>query len=318
VAGCSDRAAELGAKWGCGPVDGLGQIVKGGAPGFILVGEFTETSEAPAAFAELACHLAARQGEKDGPLFVGVSEYLGGATDAETRMRVRLDALVAKGAPIAIGVIGGDDHPYSVRQRSLAEKEWARNIEVKVAAAAASRALLLMSRTDAIADTIPPRGDRFAGYDPMATFLPKNEVLALEIRNTPQAGVSAPAIRLYPKMTDGFHGQIALASLTRPEVDFVIATSKTNTEPLVPAADVRALLSGPGSRESKIKALADILESQGTIRFGADSGWSLEAQEQMFRVKATQLYDIWSIQNPKPEAPATAPTFPVEDEPVPN
>ncbi len=225
LAGCSDRAAELGAQWGCGPVDGLNQITKGGAPAFILVGEFTETAEAPAAFAELACHLAARRGEHEGPLFVGVSEYLGGATDAETKMRARLDGLIAKGAPIVIGVIGGDDHPYSVHHRSAAEKQWAQAIEAKMAAAGSYRAVLLMSRTDAIAEPIPPRGERFSGYDPMATFLPDGEVLALEIRNTPQAGVSAPAIRLYPKMSDGFHGQIALASLTRPAVSIAVATS---------------------------------------------------------------------------------------------
>src|SRR5690606_34504644 len=60
---------------------GLKQIVRR-APDFIIVGEFTETSEAPAAFAELACNLVA-SGE---PLFVGVSEYLGGATEAEAAM----------------------------------------------------------------------------------------------------------------------------------------------------------------------------------------------------------------------------------------
>jgi hypothetical protein len=217
LASCSDRAAELGAQWGCGPVDGLAQF-KDKTPKFVLVGEFIETNEAPAAFAELACHLASRQQASEGPLFVGVSEYLGGATDAETAMRARLDALAAKGAPIVIGAIGGEDRPYSVRQRSAVEKEWAQAIETKIAATGSSRALLLMSRTDAIAAPIPRKGDRFAGYNPMATFLPDGDVLALEIRTTPQAGVSAPAIRLYPKMTDGFHGQIALGALTRPFV----------------------------------------------------------------------------------------------------
>ena len=93
------------------------QIVRR-APDFIIVGEFTETSEAPAAFAELACNLVA-SGE---PLFVGVSEYLGGATEAEAAMRVRLEALKAKGAPILIGVVDDGARPYDTRARTASER----------------------------------------------------------------------------------------------------------------------------------------------------------------------------------------------------
>ena len=89
LAACSEgRLDQARRELGCAPIDGLRPILGGKQPAWLVVGEFTETNEAPAAFAELACNLAA-----GGPLFVGVSEYLGGATDAETRMRARLDEL---------------------------------------------------------------------------------------------------------------------------------------------------------------------------------------------------------------------------------
>src|SRR5262245_3711756 len=98
---CSEAKVEQARRdFGCGPVDGVRQIAGSKQPAYVIVGEFTETSEAPAAFAEIACNLAA-----NGALFVGVSEYVGGATDAETRMRARIDALIAKGAPITVGVL---------------------------------------------------------------------------------------------------------------------------------------------------------------------------------------------------------------------
>ena len=101
-----DKAARFAADWGCGPVDGLEAIKGDKAPAWVLVGEFTETSEAPAATADIACHLAT-DGRK---LFVGVSDYFGGATDAETAMLDDLKAMIARGAPIVIGHLGGEDH----------------------------------------------------------------------------------------------------------------------------------------------------------------------------------------------------------------
>ncbi|MDP3737094.1 MAG: hypothetical protein Q8R02_06875 [Hyphomonadaceae bacterium] len=265
LAGCSERAAEVSAQWGCGQVDGLKQITSAKAPGYILVGEFTETSEAPAAFAELACNLAARQGEGDGPLFVGLMEYVGGATDAETKVRARLDEVIAKGAPIVVGTLGGEDHPFTVRNRSAAEAKWAKVIEGKVDAAGASRALLLLPRADAIAEPIAPTGDRFAGYAPMATHLPEGQVVALEIASAPVNGLTAPAIRIYPVMTDGFHGQVALASLTRPATPLLVAEARTpeRISPFLTIGDdeLRALIRPEMNWDERMRVLTARMEA---------------------------------------------------------
>jgi hypothetical protein len=78
--GCSgNEVADVAARLGCGQVDGLGAITTTKPPTYILVGELAETNEAPAAFAELACQLAARQ-VKEKPLWVGLSEYVGGSS----------------------------------------------------------------------------------------------------------------------------------------------------------------------------------------------------------------------------------------------
>lgn len=210
LAACSDPATKVGADWACAPVEGVGQLVGSNAPRFVLVGEFTETNEGPATFAEVACNMA-RTGKT---LFVGVSEYLGGASDAETRMRLRLDDLAARGAPIVIGVVGEQGREYNPRARNLAETHWAESIETKVAAAGAAQALILIARSDAA--LAPVRATvRSASYDPMPMHL-DGSVLSLEIAQAP--GVPGPAIRLYPQPRAGFHGQLAVASLTRPAI----------------------------------------------------------------------------------------------------
>src|SRR6185295_10411871 len=156
---CSEAKLEQAREdFGCGPIDGITQIANKKQPAYIVVGEFTETNEAPAAFAEIACNLAA-----NGKLFVGVSEYLGGATDAETRMRKRIDALIAKGAPITIGIISDQNREWSLRDRTGTEKRWAQDIMAKVTASGAKHALLLVAHTDA-RDAGYPRSERFAGY----------------------------------------------------------------------------------------------------------------------------------------------------------
>ncbi len=210
LAACSDRPAELAAQWGCGPVEGLKAIDD---TAWVLVGEFIETNEAPAAIADIACNLASNERK----LFVGVSEYLGGASDAETQLLAELDAMIAKGAPITVAKIGGEERPYSVRERSKSEKAWAAAITTKVRAAGATHALLLVPRGDAMASSIPPTGDRFAGYDPMPTFL-EGGVISLEVAANPIPGAPGPAIRINREMKGGFHGQLALQSLTRPMV----------------------------------------------------------------------------------------------------
>ncbi len=212
------RLDEARTELGCGQVDGLKQIERS-APDFIVVGEVTETTEAPAAFAELACNLAA-SGEA---VFVGVSEYLGGATDAEAGMRGRLEALKAKGASISLGVVDDGDRPYSVRARTASERKWADAIMAQVKASGATRALILVSHTDA-RNQPWPRGERFAGYDPMPMHL-EGEIVSLEIGASPAVGLTAPAVRLYPASINGFDGQIALPRLTRPGIKMAVASA---------------------------------------------------------------------------------------------
>ena len=265
LAGCSgDQSVKLAADWQCGPVEGLKPITDPKGPAYLLVGEFTETTEAPAAFAEIACNLASHQSAKE-PLFVGVSDYVGGATDAETRMEKRLDALKAKGAPIVIRTIGGDDHPYAVHNRTAAEKTWAKNIETMVANAGAKRAILLMPRADAIDAALPPSGDRFAGYSPMPVFLPEGQVMSLEISSNPMPGAAAPVIHLYKTMQNGFDGEIALASLTHPMLAVVMAEPKPPTRAVsiypqgLDVAMLRGLISTLKTRDEQVKVVTDYL-----------------------------------------------------------
>ncbi len=202
---------------------------------YTLVGEFTETNEAPAAFTEIACHAAAglKPGEK---LFVGVSEYLGGAADAETKMRARLDTLAAKGAPITIDVVGGQGREWMPRARDLSEAHWAEAIEAKVKAAGASRAPILLDRADASAEPVKG-GDRYVGCDPMPMHLLDGAVMSLEITRAATVG-DHPAIRIYPAKTDGFSGQVAFARLSRPGVAVV------SSDPPAPRPTVERVIEG--------------------------------------------------------------------------
>ena len=234
---CSEakRTQEASARFGCQPVDGVAQLSGPKSARYTLVGEFTETNEAPAAFAEIACHAAAglKPGEK---LFVGVSEYLGGATDAETKMRARLETLAAQGAPIAIDVVGEQGREWMPRARDLSETHWAEAIEAKVKAAGASRALILLDRADASAAPVKG-GDRYVGYDPMPLHLLDGAVMSLEIARAATVG-DHPAIRIYPAKTDGFSGQVAFARLTRPGVAVVLP------DPPAPRPKVERVIAG--------------------------------------------------------------------------
>jgi hypothetical protein len=202
--------AKVGADWGCIEIGGVERLAASGAPEITLIGEFTETSEGPAAFAEIACQLA-RTGE---PLLVGFSEYFGGATDAETRMWDRLDDLKARGAPITT-FIASDGHDFGAEDRNKAEAVWAKRIEDRIAASGAKRALILVADSDAL--LLPaPDSARAKTYKPMPLHLQQHRVVSLEIARVP--GLLAPAIRLYPEPAGGFSGQLVLASLTRPEL----------------------------------------------------------------------------------------------------
>jgi hypothetical protein len=210
IACSGEEAKDLSAELGCGEVDGLGAISGTRPPTYILIGEGIETNEAPAAFAELACRLAARQ-PKDKPLWVGLPDYIGGSTDAVRAMRKRLGELVARGAPMVLGE-AGNGHTIGASHREEAERRWADAIKASMDAAGAGHALLLLAKRDGVATRVIPVRTRIEAYTPMALFLPEGQVMNFEIGRA--NGIGSPTFRIYLKMTDGYMGQLALASLT--------------------------------------------------------------------------------------------------------
>jgi hypothetical protein len=210
MAGCSgNETTDLSAKFGCGVVGGLGAITGKTPPTYILVGETIETKEAPAAFAELACRLAARQ-PKDRPLWVGLPEYVDGPTEAVRVMRQRLEDLVAKGAPMVVGE-STRGHTTGASRREETERRWTDTILKSVESAGAGRVLLLLPRRDGVAMRVIDPDGRLEDYTPMALFLP-GQVVNLEIGRV--IGIGEPAIRIYVKMNRGYMGQLALGSIT--------------------------------------------------------------------------------------------------------
>jgi hypothetical protein len=207
LAACSERPeANPAAKFGCGAIDGLGAI----SATYIIFGEVIETNEAPAAFAELACQLAARQ-PKDKPLWVGMPDYIGGTTEAVRAMRKRVEELRAKGAPIVLGeALKG--HTLGTSRREETESEWAGAIMASMNKAGAGRALLLVPRSFGVVERVIAEDRRLEDYTPMALFLPEGQVLNLEIGQA--NGVGAPTIRIYLKMRKGYVGQIAFERVT--------------------------------------------------------------------------------------------------------
>jgi hypothetical protein len=210
AAGCSgSEPTDLSARLGCGEIGGLAAVTGEGAPLYVLIGEHIETKEAPAAFAELACRIAARQ-PKDQPLWVGLPDYIGGTTEAVQAMRKRLGELVDKGAPMVVAEATKAQTIGSSR-REDAERIWANDIMRMVEAAGAGRALLLLPRRDAVLAQVIPDDRRIEAYAPMGLFL-GDQVLNLEIGRAPNIG--EPTIRIYLKPADGYMGQFAIATLT--------------------------------------------------------------------------------------------------------
>jgi hypothetical protein len=210
LAGCTGEKPDMVARLGCGPVNGVGQITGERSHAYVIIGEPVATNEAPAAFAELACRLAARQ-PKDQPLWVGLPKYLGDTSDAERAMRERLRELVAKGAPMVLGV-ASDGHTVGASRREEAEQRWADVILANMKSAGAGRALLLLTKADGVAEPVTAADESYLDYTPMALFLPEGQVMNFEIGQA--TGVGAPTIRIYTKMSDGYMGQIALDSVT--------------------------------------------------------------------------------------------------------
>jgi hypothetical protein len=211
VAACSGgEAKDPSAELGCGRVDGLEAIIGEQPANYVIFGEVIETAEAPAAFAELACQLAARQ-RQDKPVWVGLPDYIGGTTEAARAMRRRLDELIAKGAPIVLGE-SLKGHTVGLSRREVTEQEWADTIVTSVEGAGAERALLLVPRSYGVAARVIPNDRRLEEYTPMALFLPEGQVVNLEIGQV--NGVGAPTIRIYLRMNNGYMGQIAFETVT--------------------------------------------------------------------------------------------------------
>ena len=207
IAACSGPPErDPAAKLGCGVIEGLGAI----SATYVIFGEVIETNEAPAAFAELACQLAARQ-PKDKPLWVGMPEYIGGTTEAVRAMRKRIEELKAKGAPIVLGeALKG--YTVGASRREETEREWAGAIMASMKEAGAGRAMLLVPRSFGVAERVVSEDRRLEDYTPMALFLPADQVVNLEIGQA--NGVGAPTIRIYLKMRRGYMGQIAFETVT--------------------------------------------------------------------------------------------------------
>jgi len=218
VAACTEAPAErLAAKWGCGPVKGLEAVTGAPSPDWLFVGELTETAEAPAAIADIACHLATDERK----LFVGVTDYAGGATDAEGKMLASLDAMIARGAPLVVEhLVGAEQTPIS-HNKTEAEKARGRALTRQVAASGARRALLFVPHADAVTEPVAPVSERFTGFTPMAAFL-AGGVISLEIAPYPSGLKTGPEIRFYPTTQAGFTGQLTLTSLTRPSLAVVL------------------------------------------------------------------------------------------------
>lgn len=238
VSACADdRSAQIAADWGCGPVDGVAAITRDGAPDWVLVGEATESNETPAAFADLACHLAT-----DGqPVFVGVTQYLGGDTDAETAMLASLDQMIAKGAPLIVARISGSDMPYALRNRDRGEESWAATITTQVSATGAKRAVLLVPQADMLAAPVLATYDGIDAQDSKAVFL-RGKVVSLEAIATPVEGLAGPTIRSFREAPNGFHGELAFNRVTRPMLaieytDSIIAGAMASDPETIAAKD---------------------------------------------------------------------------------
>jgi len=246
VSACADdRSSQIAADWGCGPVDGVAAITRDGAPDWVLVGEATESNETPAAVADLACHLAT-----DGqPVFVGVTQYLGGDTDAETAMLASLDQIIAKGAPLIVERIS--DVPYALRNRDRGEEIWAATITTQVSATGAKRAVLLVPRADMLAAPVLAVNDGIDAQDSKAVFLP-GKVVSLEAIAAPVEGLTGPTIRDFHEAPNGFHGELAFSRVTRP----MLAIEYTDS------VIASAIAAGPGADTARDPRIVAAIERE--------------------------------------------------------
>jgi hypothetical protein len=218
-----------------------------------------------------------------------------------------------------VGVIDDGSHALDTRARTNSEKAWAAAIAAQVKASGAARALLLVSHTDARNEAWP-RSARFAGYDPMPLHL-DGEVLSLEIGASPTPGIDAPTVRLYVESTDGFAGQVALRTLTRPGLDLAAATVTGGVQAAFFKSsdpETEAVLSSTLTREEKISRLAQVYEREFLAEAGAQRTRSSPGVTDRIRSDARKLamrvVDLGD-QRAAPLSPSGLPQFPVENLP---
>lgn len=198
--------------WGCAAVSGL-DAVRNSPARYILVGEPVESREAPFAVAAMACRLAER-GES---VLIGVTDRAGGMTDAEAGLQRLADYLRAKhAAKVTFAIFEQPDERLAVRHRSESERMQAETVIAEVHRVGASRAIMLLPKSEAYTLQFRAADARFSGYAPMAMHLPQDEVLSFEVTRSDLDDAMDIALRMFPEPVEGFAGELALARLTRP------------------------------------------------------------------------------------------------------
>jgi hypothetical protein len=237
-AGCgADPATHARVDLGCGEIAGAEALLGRDGPKWVLVGESTESREAPLAVADLACVLATR-GDR---VWVGRAD-IEPRTDAESEMIARLDRLAANGAPISNGAFDpplGQDATHARKSRSESERGRALAIRGKVDAVGATRVILLTSTADAAMSQFQSDGERFAGYAPMPMYLGEGGVLSLKVHRNEDIGAPPTLVRLHPERVDGFGGELLLARLTRPELEAVVVSTRSSKRANIAAVRAR-------------------------------------------------------------------------------
>ncbi|MDZ4762487.1 MAG: hypothetical protein SGJ21_15845, partial [Alphaproteobacteria bacterium] len=163
------------------------------------------------------------------------------------------------------------------RSRSVSEKRWAQDIMARVSASGAARALLLVTRAEASCARARAQGERFAGFDPMPLHLPEGEVLCLEATSAGSGGTGA-TVRLYEAPLAGFHGEVALASLTRPALEMASSNQPEAVSNQAEAVQWKQeSCDGMTAEECRARTTGDPDEEAAP---GSSSGWPIDPEVQ--------------------------------------
>jgi hypothetical protein len=152
--------------------------------------------------------------------------------------------------------------------------------------------------------------------------------LSLEIGAAPAAGIKAPVLRLYPEKTNGFSGQIALASLTRPGIELALASTATTdawprSSGRLSMTEIEAVLNSSCTRPEKIDALTMVFdrrlqEAEWRANYQGEPKDQTPGPEDRWRVArqmAQRMVDAKMPPTPAQAPPNAPPQFPLDDEP---